>query len=135
MINKVAEFLSLCPYLHGKEINVNYLDHKDGAVMLKVEGEQRVIRKYADGGALKSVVFGLVIRRGFAPEIARNKCLADEFGKIEMWIEEQNLKGNLPEIKNALRAVSVGVEKCFKVSDTDRSGARYEAKIELIYIS
>jgi len=135
MINEMMEFLSLCPFLDGKEINVNYLDHTDKAIMLEPEGKRQVLRRYADGGLLKSALFRLVIRRPFCPDISENKKLANELGLIEKWIEEQNLNGNLPIIRDARRSVSVGVAKCFEITKTDRNSARYEAKIELIYLS
>ena len=135
MINEMIEFLSLCPFLEGKEINVNYLDFTDEAIMLEPEGKRQVVRRYADGGILKSALFRLVIRRQFCSDISENKRIADEFALIEKWIEEQNLNGNLPAINDARKLVSVGVAKCFEISKIDRSSARYEAKIELIYLS
>lgn len=135
MVNKMVEFLSLCPILGRKEINVNYLDHSDMSVMIKPVGERQVVRRYADGGTLKAAVFKVVIRRSFGPEIRENKRIAEEFNLVEKWIEEQNLKGNLPEVTNAQKAVSIGVAKCFEVSETDRNSSRYEAEIELVYLS
>ena len=133
MIAKVAEFLSGCPYLYGETVNINYLDKADGAISLGMSQKSVSLKEYSDGGALKGVFFILSLCKEFGPSFAENTRISENCESIENWVEEQNLKGNLPKLDGGREVVSIGVSKRFGLVHTNRIAARYEAEIEVIY--
>ncbi len=135
MLAKMADYLSGCPELLDSRVCVNYLAEGDGAVSLQILGDRSSVKEYADGGAMRRATFNLAIRSMFGISQPQNCDIAEKCEKIEKWIEEQNLRGNLPVLDGDLHAVSVGVKKCFEIADTKDFLARYEAQIELIYIN
>lgn len=135
MIVEMAKYLSSCPFFDGERVELNYLDCKIGAASVEMKESKNIVREYADGGVLMAAVFKLAVRGGFGLLDEESRQLADRLCRIEKWIEEQNLIGNLPGFEAAVKAVSVGVVKCFCIERTDGNSARYEAEIELIYLN
>ncbi len=134
MITEMAKYLSACPALEGREVSVNYLAKDIGSVSVEVTGSHDKIKEYADGGSMRSITFALLIRDNCGISQAENSDIAEKCQKIENWVEEQNLKGNLPVLKNCGHSVSVGISKCFEIAETQDFSARYKADIELIYL-
>ncbi len=135
MITKMAEYLSACPVLDGRRVFVNYLAEEEGSMSVEVSGSRSRVREYADGGIMRGITFTLSIRDNFAVSQSENRGIAEKCRGIEKWVEEQNLKGNLPALDEACLAVSVGISKCFEVAGTKDFSARYQAEIELIYLT
>lgn len=133
MIIEVAKYLSACPHLAGRGVSVNYLDKEEASASLEMIKKRNTVREYADGGVLKAAVFTLALRENFGIGEDESARIAEKCQGIEKWIEEQNLKENLPVLAGAEIAVSVGVSKCFEIVRTDTLAARYEAEIEVIY--
>lgn len=133
MIIEVAKYLSGCPYMAGERVCVNYLGKEDASASLEMTKKRETVREYADGGILKAASFVLALRESFGIDEDESKRTAEKCQGIEKWIEEQNLKGNLPVLAGGEIAVSVGVSKCFEIVRTDTAMARYEAEIEVIY--
>ncbi len=133
MIVEMANYLSGCPHLSGRQVCVNYLAEAEDSVSLEISGSREAVREYADGGVMKGVTFTLAIRDNFGISQPESCKIAQSCRQIEKWIEEQNLIGNLPLLSGKERSVSVGVKNCFKVTQTKDFSARYEAEIELIY--
>ncbi len=133
MLVKMKDYLAECPELSAMEMCVNYLAENEGSASIEMWGNRENIREYADGGIMKSVIFTLAIRGSFGLSQPENREISDKCQKIENWVEEQNLKGNLPELEGEMHSVSVGISKCFRIVKTHDFSARYEAQIELIY--
>ena len=133
MIVEMANYLSGCPALRGRQVCVNYLGDGDGSVSLEVASSRENIKGYADGAVMRGITFILVLRDGFALSQSQNTEIARMCEEIEGWVEEQNLKGLLPDLLDGAQAISVGIARCFKIAQTRDFSARYEAQIELIY--
>ncbi|MBQ9736964.1 MAG: hypothetical protein IJV86_00975 [Clostridia bacterium] len=131
MINEMAKYLSDCPYLDGETVNVNYLKRENAAVSLEMTKERSAVREYADGGALRGVTFVIALRGrlvGSEALLASERCQ-----KIEEWIEEQSLSGNLPQSHLGKPVVDLKVVKGFETATVYGDRVRYEAEIEVIY--
>lgn len=133
MIIEVAKYLSDCPCMAGERVCVNYLDKGDASASLEMTKSRETVREYADGGILKATNFVLALRESFGIDENESKRIAEKCQGIEKWIEEQNLKGNLPVLAGSESVISIGVSKCFEIVRTDTVTARYEAEIEVVY--
>ncbi|MBR5155163.1 MAG: hypothetical protein IKW62_01600 [Clostridia bacterium] len=133
MIIEVAEYLSACPVLEGRRVCVNYLAEDEDSISVEVAKSRNSVKEYADGGKMRGITFTLSIRDNFGISQMENKEIAEKCREIENWVEEQNLKGNLPVLKGNDLSVSVGISKCFEIVETKDFSARYQADIELIY--
>ena len=133
MLVEVAKYLSACPELEGRQVCINHLAENEESVSLEVSGSRDSVMEYADGGVMRGVTFILSIRDDFGVSQPESCDIARRCAKIEKWVEEQNLMGNLPVLEGSAKSVSLGVARCFEIVSTRDFLARYEMQIELIY--
>ena len=132
MVARLAEYISLCPYLEGSKLRVNYLDKEIGSASLEMATEQKTLRNYADGGRLERMVFVLALREGFGMGDFENQRAVMKCKEIEKWIEKEPWEESAAEIVEDSLLVWAKLLKPFRLVRTEGSFARYEAEIEVV---
>ncbi|MBQ9757164.1 MAG: hypothetical protein IJW15_01945 [Clostridia bacterium] len=133
MIEKMAEFLSTCPYLAESGVKVNYLEAEPFSAALIMCGEDIPLTRYTDGGQIRSMNFILALRQEYSGANTHNNLAAKRCEEIEEWVNVQNDNGILPETEDKRRVMSVSVEKGFEIIHTGSVDARFEAEIKVVY--
>lgn len=133
MINEIRKFISVCPCISGRLININHLGSKVGSVSLENAPASPYIKEYTDGERLCRVQFILATRESFSQSVGANCAASDFFESFSAWLSAQNRLGNLPELEGNLTAVSILADGGHTMKSSSGTTARYEIKFELCY--
>ena len=133
MVNEVMEFLSECPLLKNRLLNVNYLSHRTGSCSLESTEGGAVIAKYADGAQRRRERFVFAAREAFSEDKGHNIAAAELFEGIRAWLAVKNAQGDLPALPEGCTAVSLLAEQGWRRSGSGSVDARYEMQMELDY--
>lgn len=133
MINEMVKYLSGCPYLDKAGIKINYLEGKPLAFSLKMLPTEPVVKRYADGGAVCESRFSLCLRQEYSRAEAENRAAAELCENIEAWICAQNNKGELPDLGDGVKPLSLAVAESFGITPIGSIDARFEAELRLVY--
>lgn len=133
MTESIIDFLSECPVLLGKKINVNYLDGESSSYSLENVPCEPVLRRYADGGMLCQRKFVLAMRKDSSLSMKRNLSVQKECEEIRLWLGKQTSEGRLPCYGNDGTAVSFEMIKDFGVVQTASMDMRYEAVLKFVF--
>lgn len=133
MIEYMVDFLSRCPVIGERRINVNYLDSKSRSFSLESVPCQPVLRSYADGAMLCERRYNLAMRRESSLSSHKNLNVARECEEIENWIQEQMNRGQMPYAGDNAVAVSLEIIKNFGVVQTASMDMRFEAVLRFVF--
>lgn len=125
----LANFLTLCPVLKDKKINIDYLSPALGSVSLISCGDDPVYRSYTDGGALYQTVFKLSLREPFDPSF----CFSSFYSSFLEWVNQNNQSSALPALSNGYFPVSLSVLKSGEVKSSAPSFSEFEIVCRFIY--
>lgn len=133
ILNALLEFFKGCPYLTDRKISVNYLGHTANCASLEAIGEYSVLKKYYDGKKMCSQDFAFSIRCGFDGNVALNLADSGLMEGVCLWIEQQNLIGNMPCLYDGYSAFGLKVTKMPFMHESSVQGARMQLEFSLIY--
>lgn len=128
-LDVLAQFLSLCPALSGRNIYVNYLAPKTGAVSLESVAADPIFRLYTDGGALYQTVFKLVLREPFDP--AHN--FSSFYSSFAAWVKSVNSSSSLPALSDGFNSVSLSIIKNGEVKNSSSTSSEFEILCRFVY--
>lgn len=95
----IGEFIEKCPLLKKGKVNVDYIKDKPQSYSVDETAAETILNKFTDGGSRRQIPFDFSIQANFSIlENIKNSKFCDDFLD---WIEEENNKGNLPDIKGA----------------------------------
>lgn len=133
MINEVRSFLSDCPYISDRLININYLSSRCGSLSLENVSTKKLIKEYTDGSRLCRAVFIIATRESATESVGVNGSVADLFENISRWLEKQNYSGNFPILPDGFTPVSIAVDDSHELKAVSNTSARHEMSFELRY--
>lgn len=131
MIYAVQKFLRKCPYTDGCEININYLSPEPRSFAVDAVAAEPIVRRYADGGAVKQFCFAIACRDAYDADADGNAETAELMEKTAEWIEEQDKNGNYPDIADI--PVGMEVTELPALENTAGYSARTSMKVRLLY--
>lgn len=92
----IKEFIETCPLLDKGKVNLDYIKEKPQSYSVDETPVDPVLDYFKDGGRRLQIQFDFSIQASFSTlENIQNSKFCD---KLINWIEEQNNKGNLPQI-------------------------------------
>ena len=98
-IEYIKDFIEKCPLLKKGKVNVDYIKDKPQSYSIEETPSEMVLNRFTDGGTRRQIQFDFSIQANFSIlENIKNSKFCDDFLD---WIEEENNKGNLPNIKGA----------------------------------
>ena len=134
IIENIKDYLSDCPLLSGKEININYLPHNPGSFAIDNLDINPVVKRYVSGETVRQFCFLLSGRIVYDGDTEENLSVSNFFEEFEGWIEAQNNSKILPEMDSRQdTAISLEITKSGVLRDTARTSARMEIELRLLY--
>ncbi len=133
MIEKIAEFLKLCPHLDGRVIGIGFLGEEMTSCSVETGKGASVLKRYTDGGCVKSQSFIFSLREAHTKEVETNLRATRLCTDIENWIAEQEELRNLPKLDAPKTAISIRLSNSFHLTRIETLDARYEAEIEVVW--
>ncbi|EHR1329371.1 chloramphenicol resistance protein [Clostridium perfringens] len=138
IIESIRNFIKKCPYLEEFEgvvrIGVDYLDKESTTYSIEKVPCNPIIKKYVDGSCKKQELFIFSSRESYGQDVFNNLENINFYEKFAEWIEEMNVKGELPLIDNRRKAEKLEVTSNGYAFQTDVDKAQYQIQLKLIYI-
>nr|DAE44011.1 MAG TPA: Minor capsid protein from bacteriophage [Caudoviricetes sp.]DAE51014.1 MAG TPA: Minor capsid protein from bacteriophage [Caudoviricetes sp.] len=92
-----------------------------------------LIKKYADGGSVKQFQFALTSKDCYDGDARTAIENSGFYERFEDWIEQQDIKGILPELSGDKAPVSITVMQKGYLYDLDTDLGQYEIQCKLEY--
>ena len=136
IIDSIRKFIRKCPCLSefngAVRVNVDYLESKPTTYSIEEVPTQPIIKKYIDGSSLRQYEFIFASRECYGPDVLQNIDNCGFYEDFANWIENQNLDGNLPILKDkvcrSIECLSNGY-----AFQTDVDKARYQIQMRITY--
>ncbi|MBQ4109703.1 MAG: hypothetical protein IJC74_02350 [Clostridia bacterium] len=125
-------FMENCPLLRGGNVKINYLSHKPYSFSVSPVGGEETVKKYADGGCLKQLVFRLSARFPYDEEDSELVASAVFLEELSDWIKETSKKGILPEFNSHSETVGMEVLSSGEMKKAETKTALYELKARVL---
>lgn len=133
MIKAIRNYFLNCDFLEaGAMLGIDYLGDKKVSYSINVEPTNPVIRRYADGGSIKSVNFTFLSREYYSPSSSENADNLKFFERLQGWIKENNKKDVLPVLTDG-NPIEVEVLTNGYLMDASSEDAQYMIQLRLIY--
>ena len=138
IIESVKNYICQCPYLsESANININYLADEPYSFSIEESPKEdvNIEKTYLDGQIEKEFRFVLSCRFAYNDNSERNLENSRFLDEFQEWIEDNNIAGILPELRDGLNSVSLFVTKPGYLSEVSGSSekAKYQIQIKLIY--
>ncbi len=128
MIEKITEFLKTCPYISDYQVTAEFLGEKDGSIGVFTKPSEPLVEQYADGGALKQIVFCLSVRS--TNHMAKSGAICEIFESVAAWLETAT---ELPDLGRGSMAQRFEVLKNGTMTQRHYGTNRYDMDCRLIY--
>jgi len=136
IIECVKDYFEGCPYLTGKDINIDFLGDEEEAFSIEEVPATIITRQFVDGSKEKQCLFVLASRLFFGGIENRQKIdNLHLFEKISNWLESNTENNILPTLNNKQTATSIEALSSGYLFGTDKVNkyARYQIQCKLIY--
>lgn len=131
IIDALRDFFNQCPLISGERVDVDFLDSDSESYSIDTVPADPIIKKYASGGSMKQYCFILAGRERYG--IGRNCSNAAFYERLAEWLEEKNVKGELPDIGEGKTVQSIEVTASGYMFEEDIQSAGYHLQCRLIY--
>lgn len=133
IIEGLKNFFEECPLLGDGGINVNYLGGRGGDYSIEAVPSRPVVKKYVDGGEIRSCSFVFASREFYDEDERQNIETARFYEELEGWIEERNALGRLPLLGEGLVPLKIEVSSSGGFCSASGGTARFQLQGRLIY--
>ncbi|MCR4718362.1 MAG: chloramphenicol resistance protein [Firmicutes bacterium] len=134
IIESIKDYLAACPYLSGKEININYLSPNPDSFAIDNVAKNPIVKRYVSGETIRQYCFLLAGRVVYDGDLNSNIEISQFFESFENWISAQNEAGVFPDLAdNDITPIAIEVTKSGEIQDTARTSARIQFELRLLY--
>lgn len=109
LVESVMNWLLTCPELSGGELNLDWLPPEARSYSVIVIPCDEVVKKYTTGAKKKKFLFYIASREFLSDDIRDAQENYEFYEAFSKWVEQQNRTGNLPDLGDGRRAISVRV--------------------------
>lgn len=136
LISSIRDYILTCPYLEKLEyLGINFLDEASNSFSIEEVPSKTTIKKFIDGSRKKQFTFVVASMFDFSEELQNQIDNSGFYEDFSDWIEENNDKGVLPNLKNGLTPEEIEVETCgylYNIFDGIKK-ARYQIQCKFTY--
>lgn len=133
VIEGIVDYIGKCPLLKDGVFRVDALG--DEAVEYTVETGvfEPLIKRYVNGDEEKQYQFNFGSREYYSMDRIQNMQNSAFYEKFADWIENQNRRGELPELPENCYATQIEVLSNGYMFDGSMKNARYQIALRLVY--
>lgn len=133
IIESVKIYLNQYAPLAGCRLHVDFLPAKQRSYSIEPVPCQPVIRRYADGSAVRQFLFVLASREAFGEELRQQINNLAFYETFADWLEEKNEKEELPALDGGRQPRSIEAVTSGYAFVPGTSTARYQIQCRLTY--
>lgn len=138
IIESVRKYILNCPYIDDlAKVNVNFLtrDTNNYSIEEMPSMNGNIIKKYIDGSTDREFNFVFACVFDYSEDLQTNIENSGFFENFQEWIEENDINGIYPELREGLHPYSIAVTTTgflsFVPEKMDR--AIYQVQLKLLY--
>ena len=132
IIDSIRDYILMCEFLKDYKVNVDNLG-VNMEYSINALPCNPLIKKYADGGSVKQFQFALTSKDCYDGDARTAIENSGFYERFEDWIEQQDIKGILPELSGDKAPVSITVMQKGYLYDLDTDLGQYEIQCKLEY--
>lgn len=132
IIDSIRDYILTCEFLKNYKVNVDHLG-VNMEYSINALPCNPLIKKYADGGSVKQFQFALTSKDCYDGDARTAIENSGFYERFEDWIEQQDIKGILPELSGDKAPVSITVMQKGYLYDLDTDLGQYEIQCKLEY--
>lgn len=133
-IENLKKYIGKCPLLKKGTINVNYIGDKPVAYSIALIPAEPIVKRYVDGGTLRQFLFSFSSVEAYDENTLENMKVAQFFQDFAAWIEEQDDKGNYPDVGDAKeKATRIEVLNSGYLFNEENTVAQFQIELKLTY--
>lgn len=132
IIDSIRDYILMCEFLKDYKVNVDHLG-VNMEYSINALPCNPLIKKYADGGSVKQFQFALTSKDCYDGDARTAIENSGFYERFEDWIEQQDIKGILPELSGDKAPVSITVMQKGYLYDLDTDLGQYEIQCKLEY--
>lgn len=132
IIDSIRDYILTCEFLKDYKVNVDHLG-VNMEYSINALPCNPLIKKYADGGSVKQFQFALTSKDCYDGDARTAIENSGFYERFEDWIEQQDIKGILPELSGDKAPVSITVMQKGYLYDLDTDLGQYEIQCKLEY--
>lgn len=134
IIEAIRNYFLNCPLISSDyKINVDYLGVESVEYTIDSAPVEPILKRYADGGALKQYVFVFGSREYYGADTLQNMENSGFYQKFSEWIENQSDLGNLPLLNGGKVAKRIETTTQGYLFDAGDDSAKYQIQLRLTY--
>lgn len=137
IIEGLKDWLDACPLLQGGVLNVDYLPDRPsaGGVEFSIDAQPAavVVRQYASS-SIRQYPFGLSSVVGYGEDELKNMDNSGLFEKLQLWMETESRKGNLPRLPDGQTALRAAAQTTGYLAAMEAGMGRYQIQCVLEYL-
>lgn len=134
LVNDLRNYFLSCPLLkENSALNVDFLSVDGIEYSIDTVTTETTIERYVDGSRLCQYSFVFASRENYNADSLQNIENIAFYEKLEAWINQNNLKRNLPKLLDGT-AQKIEVTTAGYLFDENMTTARYQIQCRLIYI-
>lgn len=133
IIESIRSFIARCPHLADGRLNVDYLGDEPTEYTVDGEPATTVVKKYADGGAVKRYLFVFASRDYYGQDTLQALETHAFYEKFAEWMREESKGNRLPKLGDGKQALEIEALSPGYLFDNAAGNARYQIQCELTY--
>lgn len=133
IVDAVHDYISACPLLKDGRLGVDWLGSEPVEYVIEVVPAETVIKKYADGGALKQLVFLFASREAYSADILDNLSNCGFYEQFADWVEMQDKAKIYPDMGQGRVVTGIRTTTCGYLFDADANTRRYQIQCVINY--
>lgn len=134
LVNDLRTYFLTCPLLkENSALNVDFLSVDGVEYSIDTVPTETTIERYVDGSRLCQYSFVFASRENYNADSLQNIENIAFYEKLEKWIDQNNLKRNLPKLFDGT-AQKIEVTTAGYLFDENMTTARYQIQCRLVYI-
>lgn len=132
IIDSIRDYILTCEFLEDYKVNVDHLG-VDMEYSINALPCDPLVKRYVDGGCIKRFQFALTSKDSYDGDARTAIENSGFYERFEDWIEQQDVKGILPELSGDKSPVNIVVMQKGYLYDLDADLGQYEIQCELQY--
>lgn len=132
-IESLYLYFNRCELLEGRELHTDTLPAGQRGYVIRIEPEIETVRRYVDSSSIKRCKIMISSQNEYDAETMENLFQCGFFGKIEQWMQAQNLLKEFPALGDKQTAIKWEVQQRSLLTSEETKQARYQIECILEY--
>ena len=128
----IRDYMLKCPLLKKGHLNVDYLGTDATEYSIDALPCDPIIKRYVDGSTIRQYQFAFTSINEYGSDYRDNIQNSDFYEELALWIEQQNDKGEFPNISLG-NPYQIETTSSGYLFSNESETARYQIQLRILY--